>query len=454
MHRDQMHGGGIDMIEKVIIMGAAGRDFHNFNVYFKQNPRYNVIAFTAAQIPKIEGRIYPPELSGDLYPQGIPIYPEADLSKLIRTKKVDLVAFSYSDVTHIDVMHKASIAMARGADFILIGAPYTMLKSHKPVVAVCAVRTGCGKSQTTRKVCDILQGFKKKVVAVRHPMPYGDLRKQEVQRFSSYKDFQLNQCTIEEREEYEPLIDQGIVVYAGVDYSKILKQAEKEADVIVWDGGNNDTPFYNPDIHIVLFDPHRAGHELLYYPGETNMLMADIAIINKVDTASSRQIKKVKSNIETYASNAKIVKAESPVLVNNPERIKGKRVLVVEDGPSLTHGGMPYGAGVIAAKKYRAAEIVDPRPYASGTIQQTYKLYPDIGHLLPAMGYSEEQIHDLEKTINSVDCDLVLFATPIHLTQILSINKQTIRVRYEYKDHGSPLLEEILFETFKAKSLI
>ncbi len=442
------------MIEKVIIMGAAGRDFHNFNVYFKQNPRYNVIAFTAAQIPRIEGRIYPPELSGDLYPEGIPIYPEAELSKLIRTHNIDLVAFSYSDVTHTEVMHKASIAMAGGADFILIGASYTMLKSNKPVVAVCAVRTGCGKSQTTRKACTILKGFKKKVVAVRHPMPYGDLRKQEVQRFSSYKDFESNQCTIEEREEYEPLIDEGIVVYAGIDYGKILKEAEKEADVIVWDGGNNDTPFYRPDIHIVLFDPHRAGHELLYYPGETNMLMADIAIINKVDSASSRQIKKVKSNIEKYSPNAKIVKAESPVLVNNPGRINGKRVLVVEDGPTLTHGGMPYGAGVIAAKTYGAAEIVDPRPYASGTIKETFELYPDVGHLLPAMGYSEEQIHDLEKTINSVDCDLVLFATPIHLTQILSINKQAIRVRYEYKDHGSPLLEEILFDTFKAKSLL
>ncbi len=439
------------MVEKVIIMGAAGRDFHNFNVYFKENPRYKVIAFTAAQIPTIDGRTYPPELSGNLYPGGIPIYPEAELAKLIRKHRVDLVAFSYSDVTHVDVMHKASIAMAEGADFILIGAPYTMLKSNKPVVAVCAVRTGCGKSQTTRKVCSILQSFKKSVVAVRHPMPYGDLRKQEIQRFSSYKDFQINQCTIEEREEYEPLVDQGIVVYAGIDYSKILNEAEKEADVIVWDGGNNDTPFYRPDIHIVLFDPHRAGHELLYYPGETNMLMADIAIINKVDTASSEQVEQVKNNIEKYAPNAKIVKAESPVLVNNPERIRGKRVLIVEDGPTLTHGGMPFGAGVIAAKTYGAAEIVDPRPYASGTIKQTYHLYPDTGHILPAMGYSEEQIHDLENTINSVDCDLVLFATPIHLTQILSINKEAIRVRYEYKDHNPPFLEEILFDRFKTK---
>jgi predicted GTPase len=439
------------MVEKVIIMGAAGRDFHNFNVYFKENPRYKVIAFTAAQIPTIDERMYPPELSGNLYPEGIAIYPEEELAELIRKNSVDLVAFSYSDVTHVDVMHKASIAMAEGADFILIGAPYTMLKSNKPVVAVCAVRTGCGKSQTTRKVCSILKGFKKRVVAVRHPMPYGDLRKQEIQRFSSYKDFQINQCTIEEREEYEPLVDQGIVVYAGIDYSKILNEAEKEADVIVWDGGNNDTPFYKPDIHIVLFDPHRAGHELLYYPGETNMLMADIAIINKVGTASPEQVEKVKNNIERYAPNAKIVKAESPVLVNNPERIRGKRVLVVEDGPTLTHGGMPYGAGVIAAKTYGAAEIVDPRPYASGTIKQTYHLYPDTGHVLPAMGYSEDQIHDLENTINSVDCDLVLFATPIHLTQILSINKEAIRVRYEYKDHNPPFLEKILFDRFKAK---
>ncbi|MEA3360505.1 MAG: cyclic 2,3-diphosphoglycerate synthase [Thermodesulfobacteriota bacterium] len=439
------------MIEKVIIMGAAGRDFHNFNVYFKENPRYKVIAFTAAQIPTIDGRIYPPELSGNLYPAGISIYPEAELAELIRKNRVDLVAFSYSDVTHIDVMHKASIVMAEGADFILIGAPYTMLKSNKPVVAVCAVRTGCGKSQTTRKVCSILQSFKKRVVAVRHPMPYGDLRKQEIQRFSSYKDFQINQCTIEEREEYEPLVDQGIVVYAGIDYSKILNEAEKEADVIVWDGGNNDTPFYRPDIHIVLFDPHRAGHELLYYPGETNMLMADIAIINKVGTASSEQVEQVKNNIEKYSPNAKIVKAESPVLVNNPERIRGKRVLIVEDGPTLTHGGMPYGAGVIAAKTYGAAEIVDPRPYASGTIKQTYNLYPDTGHVLPAMGYSEDQIDDLEKTINNVDCNLVLFATPIHLTQILSINKEAIRVRYEYKDHNPPFLEKILFDRFKTK---
>ena len=434
------------MVEKVIIMGAAGRDFHNFNVYFRDKSRYKVVAFTAAQIPTIEGRLYPPELAGNLYPKGIPIFPEAQLAELIKTHKVDLVVFSYSDVPHVEVMHKASIAMAHGADFLLIGAPYTMLKAKKPVVAVCAVRTGCGKSQTTLKVCTILKKLKKKVVAVRHPMPYGDLRTQAVQRFSSYEDFEKHKCTIEEREEYEPLVDQGIVVYAGVDYGQILKDAEEEADVIVWDGGNNDTPFYRPDIHIVLFDPHRAGHELLYFPGETNMLMADIAIINKVNTASLAQVELVRKNIERHAPQARILLAESPVLVSNPEQIKGKRVLVVEDGPTLTHGEMPYGAGLIAAKTYGATQVIDPRPYAKGTIQETYLLYPHTGPVLPAMGYSGDQIKDLEGTINSADCDLVLFATPIQLTRILSINKPTIRVRYEYQDHDHPFLEEALLD--------
>ena len=439
------------MVEKVIIMGAAGRDFHNFNVYFRDKSRYKVVAFTAAQIPTIEERLYPPELAGNLYPKGIPIFPEAQLAELIKTHKVDLVAFSYSDVPHVEVMHKASIAMAHGADFIFIGAPYTMLKSKKPVVAVCAVRTGCGKSQTTLKVCNILRNLKKKVVVVRHPMPYGDLRTQAVQRFSSYEDFEKNKCTIEEREEYEPLVDQGIVVYAGVDYGQILEDAEQEADLIVWDGGNNDTPFYRPDIHIVLFDPHRAGHELLYFPGETNMLMADIAIINKVNTASLAQVELVRKNIEKHAPKARIVFAESPVLVKNPKQIKGKRVLVVEDGPTLTHGEMPYGAGLIAAKTYGAADVVDPRPYAKGTIRETYLLYPHTGPVLPAMGYSSDQIQDLEDTINSVDCDLVLFATPIHLTRILSINKTTIRVRYEYQDHDHPYLEEALLDRLLGK---
>lgn len=434
------------MVEKVLIMGAAGRDFHNFNVYFRNNPRYKVVAFTAAQIPHIESRLYPPELAGDLYPDGIPIYPERELAKLIRGYKIDLVVFSYSDIPHVEVMHKASLAMAEGADFILVGATYTMLRAKKPVIAVCAVRTGCGKSQTTRKVCEILKSSKKTVVVVRHPMPYGDLTRQIVQRFSTYADFQSQHCTIEEREEYEPLVEKGIVVYAGVDYGKILKRAEEEGDVIVWDGGNNDTPFYYPDIHIVLFDPHRAGHELLYYPGETNMLMADVAVINKVDTASPSDVETVKENIRNYATKAEIVLAESPVLVNEPSRIEGRRVVIVEDGPTLTHGGMPYGAGTIAARKYGAAEIVDPHPYAVGSIQESYRQYPRIGAQLPAMGYSEEQIKDLEETINAVDCDLVLFSTPINLTRLLSINKPAIRIRYEYKDHGHPSLEEVIGE--------
>jgi predicted GTPase len=437
------------MVEKVIIMGAAGRDFHNFNVYFRDNSRYTVIAFTAAQIPAIENRFYPPELSGILYPNGIPIYPEDQLESLIQRHNVDLIAFSYSDIPHIDVMHKASVAMAGGADFILIGATYTMLKSEKPVVAVCAVRTGCGKSQTTRHVCKIIQEIGKKVVVVRHPMPYGDLTKQVTQRFSSYKDFETHQCTIEEREEYEPLVDQGILVYAGIDYGKILKAAEQEADVIIWDGGNNDTPFYYPDVHIVLFDPHRAGHERLYYPGETNMIMTDIAVINKVDSADPAQVKKVRKNIETYAPNADIVLAESSVFVEDPSRIQGKRVLVVEDGPTITHGGMSFGAGIIAAKQYEALSIVDPKPYITGTLKETFQTYPHIGPLLPAMGYSKEQIRDLELTINKVDCELVLFATPIDLPKLVLINKPSLRVRYEYRDHGSPRLAEVLLNRFQ-----
>ena len=437
------------MIEKVIIMGAAGRDFHNFNIYFRENPRYKVIAFTATQIPSIEGRLYPPELAGDSYPDGIPIYPEAQLAELIKENQVDLVAFSYSDVPYSDVMHMSSIVMAEGADFILIGATYTMLKSNKPILSVCAVRTGCGKSQTTREVCRIIRKQNKKVVVIRHPMPYGDLRAQIVQRFSSYDDFDKYKCTIEEREEYEPLVAQGIVVYAGVDYAKILKAAEEEADFIIWDGGNNDTPFYRPDVHIVLFDPHRAGHELLYYPGETNMRMADIAVINKVNTASPDQIEQVRNNIEQYAPKAEIVLANSPVIVSNPDLIKGKKVVVVEDGPTITHGEMPYGAGIIAAKTYEASEIVDPRPYAVGSIRETYKKYPRTGSLLPAMGYTQAQINDLEQTINNVDCDLVLFATPIQLTRIVNLNKPAVRVIYEYQDHEQPTLEEALLSRLK-----
>ena len=438
------------MVEKVIIMGAAGRDFHNFNVYFRDNPRYRVVAFTAAQIPNIECRLYPPSLAGRLYPDGIPIFPEDHLAGLIRNHHVDLVAFSYSDVPHVEVMHKATVAMAEGADFVLIGATYTMLKARVPVVAVCAVRTGCGKSQTTRKVCEILRRRGKRVLVVRHPMPYGDLETQVVQRFSTYEDFETHRCTIEEREEYEPLVEMGIVVYAGVDYGKILAAAEHEADVIVWDGGNNDTPFFKPDIHIVLFDPHRAGHERLYYPGETNMLMADIAIINKVDSAPAEKVDAVRRNIERHAPKARILLAESAVIVKDPERIRGRRVLVVEDGPTLTHGEMESGAGMIAAKNFGAGEIVDPRPYAAGTIQEIYRKYPHLGKVVPAMGYSAGQIRDLEETINRAECDLVLFATPIQLTRVVSLKRPTVRVGYEYRDHGQPTLEEALLDRFEA----
>jgi len=433
------------MIENVIIMGAAGRDFHNFNIYFKNNPRYRVVAFTATQIPDIDDRLYPPALAGDIYPHGVPIYHEKELGGLIREHKVDLVAFSYSDVPHTDVMHKASLAMAEGADFILIGATYTMLRASKPVVAVCAVRTGCGKSQTTRKVCRIVKDRGQRVVAVRHPMPYGDLTQQVVQRFARLEDFDRHQCTIEEREEYEPLVDQGIVVYAGIDYQAILTAAEKEADIIVWDGGNNDTPFYYPDVHIVVFDPHRAGHECRYYPGETNMIMADIAVINKVDSAAADHVDIVRNNIVTHAPDADIVLAESAILVASPEQIKGKRVLVVEDGPTLTHGDMAFGAGTIAARRYGAAELVEAARYAVGSLRDTYARYPHIRQVLPAMGYGPQQIRDLEATIRAAECDLVLCATPIDLPRLLQIDKPTLRVRYEYQDSpGGLQLEDAL----------
>lgn len=434
------------MVETVIIMGAAGRDFHNFNVYFRNNSRYRVAAFTAAQIPDIEDRRYPPELAGKDYPEGIPIHSESRLVDLIREHRADLVVFSYSDVPHSEVMHIGSRAMAAGADFILLGASYTMLPADKPVVAVCAVRTGCGKSPTTRKVCELLRQRGRKVVVVRHPMPYGDLRKQRVQRFSTYDDFTRNRCTIEEREEYEPLVESGIVVYAGVDYGEILASAQQEAEVIVWDGGNNDTPFYRPDLHIVLFDPHRAGHERSYYPGETNMLMADVAVINKVDSAPAEKVAAVRETIRTHAPAAAIVEAESRVLVNEPERIAGRRVLVVEDGPTLTHGEMPSGAGLIAARTHGAARIVDPRPYAVGSIRDVFRRHSHIGPVLPAMGYGEKQIRELERTIAGTDCDVVIFATPIHLPRLLSLEKPSLRVQYEYRDRGRPTLEEILAE--------
>ena len=439
------------MIEKVVIMGAAGRDFHNFNVYFRNNPKYHVIAFTAAQIPNIEGRIYPAELAGSFYPHGIPIYPEDELPQLIKENKIDLVVFSYSDIPQLEVMHRASVATAEGADFILLGATYTMLKSQRPVIAVCAVRTGCGKSQTTRKVCEILTGAGKKVVVVRHPMPYGDLRRQAVQRFSGLEDLLRSQCTMEEREEYEPLINQGIVVYAGVDYGWILHQAESESDIIIWDGGNNDTPFYYPKIHIVLFDPHRAGHELLYYPSETNMRMADVAVINKVDSGPKEGIDQIRENLERYAPKADVVLAESPIFVDDPRDIEGKRVLVIEDGPTLTHGGMTFGAGILAAKKFGASVLIDPRSRAVGSVKQVFEHYPHIGPLLPNMGYGEQQIRDLEKSINAVDCDLVLFAAPVNLKNLLKVEKPMVRVRYEYHDAGSPTLKEVILRRLSRK---
>ncbi|MBE9507440.1 MAG: GTPase, partial [Chloroflexi bacterium] len=386
-------------------MGAAGRDFHNFNTYFRDDSHYQVVAFTATQIPNIEGRRYPPELAGSLYPEGIPICPEEELDDLIRQHKVDQVIFSYSDVPHEYVMHKASQVLVAGADFRLMGTGTTMLESKKPVIAICAVRTGSGKSQTTRHVCDVLQRIGKKVVVIRHPMPYGDLAAQAVQRFANYEDLDRHKCTIEEREEYEPHIDRGLVVYAGVDYESILRQAEEETDVVVWDGGNNDLPFYRPDLFITVADPHRAGHELRYHPGEANLRAADVIVINKIDTASPEGVAEVRASIQKVNPQAIVVDAASPIFVEDPDAVRGKRVLVIEDGPTLTHGGMAYGAGVAAARKFGAAELVDPRPYAVDSIAETFERYPHIGTLLPAMGYGEEQTRDLEETINATECD-------------------------------------------------
>lgn len=430
--------------EKIIIMGAAGRDFHDFNTCFRDNPNCEVVAFTATQIPDIAGRKYPSSIAGRFYPKGIPIHPEEDLQSLIEKHNVDTVVFSYSDVAHEYVMHKASTAIACGAGFKMMGSKDTMLKSNKPVIAVCAIRTGCGKSQTTRKVSDILRKKGKKVVVVRHPMPYGDLEKQAVQRFATYEDLDQYKCTIEEREEYEPHIDTGTVVYAGVDYGKILASAEKEADIILWDGGNNDIPFYVPDLHITVVDPHRAGHEISYHPGETNLRMADVIIINKVDTASSENIAAVKKNIELYNPDATVIEAASPIKVENPDEIKGKRVLVIEDGPTLTHGGMGFGAGVVAARKYGAAEIIDPRPYAVGSIKQTFQKYNHLQDVLPAMGYSDRQIRELEKTINAAQCEAVVEGTPIRLQRILKVNKPIVHVSYELMEKGKNSLSDIL----------
>ncbi len=433
-----------DRIDRVVIMGAAGRDFHNFNVYFRDNPAYRVVAFTATQIPNIAGRRYPAELAGSLYPQGIPIYPEAQLVDLIHREGATQVVFAYSDVPHEYVMHRASMAMAAGADFRLMGAGSTMLKSRVPVVATGAVRTGAGKSQTTRRIAGILASHGRRVVVIRHPMPYGDLARQACQRFATFADLDLHQCTIEEREEYEPHLECGTVVYAGVDYERILRSAEKEADVIVWDGGNNDMPFYQPDLYVVVADPHRAGNEVTYHPGETNLRMADIVIINKVDTATPDSITLVRDNIRAANPNARVIEAASPIFTDDPEAVRGKRVLVIEDGPTLTHGGMAYGAGVVAAQRYGASELVDPRPYAAGSIREVYQAYPKIGPLLPAMGYGPEQVADLQETINATPCDLVLIATPIDLTRLLRLQKPAQRVRYELQEIGRPTLEDLL----------
>lgn len=436
---------------RTLIMGAAGRDFHNFNVFFRGNPDYEVVAFTATQIPNIEGRKYPAELAGSDYPKGIPIYPESDLEKLIKEMKVDQVVFAYSDVTHEYVMHKASIVMAAGADFRLMGPQSTQIKSTKPVVSVCAVRTGSGKSQTTRRVSSILSEMGYKVAAIRHPMPYGDLVKQKVQRFASYADLDKHECTIEEREEYEPHIDAGVIVYAGVDYEAILRQAEKEVDIVLWDGGNNDFSFYVSDLAIVVADPHRAGHEKMYHPGETNCRLADVFVINKVDTALPENVIAVRESLQMLNPNAEIIEAASPLFVDKPEEIRGKRVLVIEDGPTLTHGEMAFGAGWVAARRYGAAEIVDPRPFAVGTLIDTYRKYPKTGMILPAMGYGKDMTKDLEKTINNATVDLVISGTPIDLTRIIKVNKPMQRVRYELQEIGQPTLVEVLQKKFAKK---
>ncbi|MDH5782865.1 MAG: cyclic 2,3-diphosphoglycerate synthase [Candidatus Bathyarchaeota archaeon] len=429
-------------------MGAAGRDFHNFNVYYRYNPRYEVVAFTATQIPGIEKRAYPPELAGPDYPKGIPIYPEEDLPELIKKHGVNEVVFAYSDVSHEYVMHRASVALANGADFRLMGPFATMLEAEVPMVSICAVRTGSGKSQTSRRVTGILREKSFRVVVVRHPMPYGDLAKQVCQRFASREDLDKYECTIEEREEYEPHINNGIIVYAGVDYERILREAEKEADIIVWDGGNNDMPFYKPDLHIVVADPHRPGHEVAYHPGETNVRMADVVVINKVDTADPANVATVRKNVKRLNPNAIIIEAASPITVDKPELIKGKRVLVVEDGPTLTHGNMPYGAGTIAAKRLGAAETVDPRPYAVGSIVKKFEEYPHLGAVLPAIGYGKEQIKELEETINQTPCDVVLIGTPIDLRRVLRLNKPAARAKYELQEIGTPTLDDILKQRF------
>jgi len=429
---------------KTLIMGAAGRDFHNFNVVYRQNNLYEVVAFTATQIPDIEGRNYPSELSGELYPNGIPIHDESKLVDLIAEHDVEEVVFSYSDITHEYVMHKASQVLAVGAHFKLLGGEQTMIQSSKPVISVCAVRTGCGKSQTTRKVAEIIKAAGKQVAVIRHPMPYGDLAKQGVQRFTTLEDLEKHDCTIEEMEEYEPHIIRGTVVFSGADYEAIIREAEKEADVILWDGGNNDMPFYKPDLSIVVTDPHRPGHELAYYPGETNLMMADAVVINKVDTADQKGVDTVRKNIQNVNFDAVIIECASPITVENSDLIAGKKVLVIEDGPTLTHGEMKIGAGMVAAEKFGAAETVDPRPYLVGKLLETFDHYPDIGLLLPAMGYGDEQVKDLESTINNTECDVVIIGTPIDLRRLIDIKQPSVRVTYDLEETGSPSMADIL----------
>ncbi len=436
---------------RVIIMGAAGRDFHNFNVFFRDNDAYEIVAFTAAQIPNIEGRLYPDVLAGRLYPNGIPIHPESDLWRLIKELNVDQVVFAYSDVSHEYVMHKASEVLAAGADFRLMGAKTTQLASARPVVSVGAVRTGSGKSQTTRRVTQALMELGYTVAAIRHPMPYGNLVAQTAQRFASHDDLIEYDCTIEEREEYEPHIDRGVTVFAGVDYARILNMAEQEVDIVVWDGGNNDLPFYKSDLHIVVADPHRPGHETTYHPGETNLRAADVVVINKVDTADAKNVAAVRERAYRLNPAAQIVEAASPIFVDDPAAIRGKRVLVIEDGPTLTHGEMAYGAGVIAAQRFGAAEIVDPRPYAVGSILDTYRKYPTTGSVLPAMGYGEQQTKELEETINRTPADLVIVATPIDLRRVVNIKMPSQRVRYELQEIGQPTLMDILDAKFGQK---
>ncbi len=442
--------------KNVIIIGAAGRDFHNFNTYFRDNELFNVVAFTAAQIPDIDGRKYPAELAGDLYPEGIPIYAEEDLPELIKKHKINNCIFSYSDVPYNRVMNMSAVVNAAGANFVLLGPDSTMIKSNKPVIAVVATRTGCGKSQTSRKVIEYLMAKGLKVVAVRHPMPYGDLAAQKVQRFAEVADLAKHKCTIEEMEEYEPHVVRGNVIYAGVDYGAILREAEKDpngCDVILWDGGNNDFSFYKPDLTITVADPHRPGHELSYYPGEVNLRLADAIVINKMDSASPEGIQTVRESIAKVNPNALVIDGASPIKVDKPEVIRGKRVLVVEDGPTLTHGEMKIGAGTVAAQKFGAAEIIDPREYAVGKLAETYRIYPNIGNLLPAMGYSEQQLKDLEATINKVDCDAVVIGTPIDLNRIVKINKPNTRVYYDLQEIGEPNLDQVLSDFVKKHNL-